>query len=239
MKNLDLLVPQQQPAKNGDTWVWATVTQVSPLRIRLDGDAAALPVTPENLAYGLSVNQRVWVQLSGHRIIVHGANNGTHAHDYAATSHTHSNYSLTTHTHAVPKSYVNARSYADTIGNGSSYSNGSYTTIGIWEPGPTWAGDIAMVNVSFNARSDVNAAAYHELLVHTGTAWTIFTTIRVHNNGQPTLGLGGSMTIMLRRDECPSISDCRIAVNMRVDSGGGWIATGPVSAQITFLKNVA
>lgn len=57
---------------------WATVTQVSPLRIRLDGDTDELPVTPDSLVApaALAVNVRVWVQLYGRRLIVLGAANG-------------------------------------------------------------------------------------------------------------------------------------------------------------------
>jgi hypothetical protein len=47
---------------NGDSrWEWATVTQVSPLRIRLDGQASALPITPEDDVGGLAVDDRVRV----------------------------------------------------------------------------------------------------------------------------------------------------------------------------------
>jgi len=95
VKNLDLLLPAGS-TDNGDSWYWATVTQVSPLRVRLDGDDAALPITPESLTYGLTVGKRVWVQMAGHRVIVHGVTGGyaaapaVHTHDYAASNHTHS-----------------------------------------------------------------------------------------------------------------------------------------------------
>lgn len=53
---------------------WATVTQVSPLRIRMDGEAAALTITPDNLVKPaeLAVGVRVWTMLSGGRLIVVG-----------------------------------------------------------------------------------------------------------------------------------------------------------------------
>lgn len=54
-------------------FTWATVTQTSPLRIRPDGYAEELPLTPSNLAGGLFVGRRVWVQMYGRRVIVHGA----------------------------------------------------------------------------------------------------------------------------------------------------------------------
>lgn len=56
------------------TFTWATVTQVAPLRIRLDGDAAALLLTPDTLVdpAALAVSSRVRVELADRRVIVHG-----------------------------------------------------------------------------------------------------------------------------------------------------------------------
>lgn len=70
MKNLNLLLPT--PAPQTDMWTWATVTQASPLLIRLDGDEDPLTGPPEALCSGLSVGHRVWVQINGRRVIVHG-----------------------------------------------------------------------------------------------------------------------------------------------------------------------
>jgi len=65
--------PQEQPV----AWRWATVTQSDPLRIRLDSDTAALPVTPASVVRGpLDVDTRVWVQIIGKRVIVVGAAQG-------------------------------------------------------------------------------------------------------------------------------------------------------------------
>jgi hypothetical protein len=63
------------------SFVWATVTANSPLRIKLDGnDAAALPITPESLVDPLTLNtgDRVRVELHGNsnRVIVHGRSSG-------------------------------------------------------------------------------------------------------------------------------------------------------------------
>lgn len=54
------------------TYRWATVTQLDPLRIRLDGDSTELPLTPEALIEPsrLMVGTRVWVQFFGRRVIV-------------------------------------------------------------------------------------------------------------------------------------------------------------------------
>lgn len=54
------------------TFRWATVTQASPLRVRLDRDTAALPLTPETLVAGLAVNDRVRCEIAGGRVIIHG-----------------------------------------------------------------------------------------------------------------------------------------------------------------------
>jgi microcystin-dependent protein len=53
---------------------WATVTSIGPLRIKLDGDTAALPVTPDSLVDQLTliVNDRVRVELAANRLIVIG-----------------------------------------------------------------------------------------------------------------------------------------------------------------------
>jgi hypothetical protein len=52
---------------------WATVTQVSPLRIRVDGDAAELPFTPDNLGGPYSVDDRVRAEIAGRSVVVYGA----------------------------------------------------------------------------------------------------------------------------------------------------------------------
>lgn len=72
MKNLDLLVPRFSTAVE-DSFSWATVTDDSPLRIRLDGDTNPLASTPATLIDGLRIGQRVWVQRHGRRLIVMGA----------------------------------------------------------------------------------------------------------------------------------------------------------------------
>lgn len=74
MQNLDLLIPQ--PLAKGDWWTWATVTQASPVRVRLDGDSAAIPETVDSLVRNLVVGDRVWVQVSNRRIVIQGKANG-------------------------------------------------------------------------------------------------------------------------------------------------------------------
>lgn len=73
--DLDFLLPDPD-GDRADSWRWATVTQASPLRVRLDGDTTALPVTPDALVGGASVGRRVWVQIAGRRVIIHGVAGG-------------------------------------------------------------------------------------------------------------------------------------------------------------------
>lgn len=58
------------------TFTWATVTQVSPLRVQIDGDAAPIPATPVTLASPLAVGDRVRCELENNRLIVHGRYSG-------------------------------------------------------------------------------------------------------------------------------------------------------------------
>jgi len=56
--------------------MWATVTQASPLRIRFDGEAAALDITPVNLTGALIVGDRVKAQLVNKQLHVVARLNG-------------------------------------------------------------------------------------------------------------------------------------------------------------------
>jgi hypothetical protein len=85
VKNLDLLLPDPLTVEDRDTAGWATVTAISPLRIKLDGESTALPFTPDSIAGGLAVNDRVWVAFAmnhdvpfyGRRVIVIGKAGGS------------------------------------------------------------------------------------------------------------------------------------------------------------------
>jgi hypothetical protein len=61
------------PQAGENTFRWGTVTQESPLRVRLDGDVSEIDATPYSLVAALSVGQRVWVQLWRRRVLVLGA----------------------------------------------------------------------------------------------------------------------------------------------------------------------
>lgn len=63
MKGLKLLASMLNSTPDISLWSWATVTDDSPLRVQLDGEDAALDITPDTLVGGLGVGTRVWVQL--------------------------------------------------------------------------------------------------------------------------------------------------------------------------------
>ena len=74
-----------------DTWTWATVTQATPLRIKVDGDTSALDATTDNLVGSLAVDDRVRVHLHSDGIIVTGIQGGApvsyvSVRDYGVTS---------------------------------------------------------------------------------------------------------------------------------------------------------
>lgn len=64
------------PSGVENAYSWATVTDVSPLAIQLDGDSAPLPSPPDSLVAGLVAGSRVWCQLYRRRVIVLGSAQG-------------------------------------------------------------------------------------------------------------------------------------------------------------------
>lgn len=64
--------PAALPENPDSTFRWATVVNVDPLTIRLDGESAALAATPSSLAEALDFGDRVWTQLHGRALIVLG-----------------------------------------------------------------------------------------------------------------------------------------------------------------------
>lgn len=68
---LDEAIPAAAPPEA--RWVWAVVTQSSPLRIRLDGDRVALGITPDDMgSIPRPVGQRVYCQILQRRLVVMG-----------------------------------------------------------------------------------------------------------------------------------------------------------------------
>lgn len=71
--DLDPLIPQEPPLP--PSFRYATVTATDPLRIRLDGDEAPLPITPQSLIPAVP-GERVYVGIVNRRITVLGAVGG-------------------------------------------------------------------------------------------------------------------------------------------------------------------
>jgi microcystin-dependent protein len=78
LDNTDQTTPSQATESDENTYRWSTVTQLSPLRIQLDGETVPMPITPERLvdSDNLRVGTRVWVQFFGRRVIILGASQG-------------------------------------------------------------------------------------------------------------------------------------------------------------------
>lgn len=70
--SLDPASAQEKPVES--RFGWATITSTAPLRIRKDGEASELPMTPEVIG-GLSggIGTRVWCQYFGLRVLVLGS----------------------------------------------------------------------------------------------------------------------------------------------------------------------
>lgn len=65
-------------AKGQDpTFRWASVSSVSPLRVRLDGSPTPLDSEPVTLVPGLHVDDRVWVQIIERRALILGVGQGS------------------------------------------------------------------------------------------------------------------------------------------------------------------
>lgn len=60
----------------GDSYRFATITEVALVKLRLDGDEGALTTTPTVLR-NVSIGDRVWVQFHGRQLIILGVVNAT------------------------------------------------------------------------------------------------------------------------------------------------------------------
>lgn len=63
MRGLDIIAGSMGEEPDISRWAWATVTDDSPLRIRIDNEDDPLPFAPDTLVASLAVSDRVWVQL--------------------------------------------------------------------------------------------------------------------------------------------------------------------------------
>lgn len=69
MDKMDFLL--ESPPQSKSSFRWATVTSVSPVRVRFDGDPSPTPATPTSLT-PVVVGDRVWVQLHGRMMLILG-----------------------------------------------------------------------------------------------------------------------------------------------------------------------
>lgn len=71
-------IPEAASPPPEDSYRWAAVTQLDPLRVQLDGENLELPITPDSLVNPLTlrVGTRVWAQLHGRRVVILGASSG-------------------------------------------------------------------------------------------------------------------------------------------------------------------
>ncbi|MGF3055603.1 hypothetical protein [Microbacterium sp. YY-01] len=69
---VNLIAETRKLAADAPVVRWATVTQPSPLRIRMDGDADPMLITPQSLVSGLTVGARVLCVEQHRRMIVVG-----------------------------------------------------------------------------------------------------------------------------------------------------------------------
>ena len=67
LEDLLILSKTEEPT---EAWEWATVTQLSPLRVRFDGEADSITVAPVNTAGSFVVGDRVWCQVHNRQFIV-------------------------------------------------------------------------------------------------------------------------------------------------------------------------
>jgi len=69
VSDLDLLIPQ--PSVQHSQFIMATVTQVSPLRVRVDGDTDPLDFTPSVLVSPTAIDERVMCTvINGHLVVI-------------------------------------------------------------------------------------------------------------------------------------------------------------------------
>lgn len=61
-----------QSASDIPTFKWGTITGVNPIRVKLDGDSAALALIPDSINGEYLTGDRVRVELSKNRVIIHG-----------------------------------------------------------------------------------------------------------------------------------------------------------------------
>jgi hypothetical protein len=181
MRGLKLLASLVRATPDVSLWSWATVTDDSPLRVQLDGEDAALDVTPDTLVSPLSVDDRVWVQLVTNdnptrrfrRLVVHGRGGGDQvpAGPPAAVKDTQGSNGTTTSTSFTDTlttspgagvAFVAPTSGRVVIHNVARMANSAANE--------TYCGFHVRTDASVGAGSDVLVAADERSIIHVGTS---------------------------------------------------------------------
>lgn len=167
MNGLDLLLTTPE-GRQTTQYAVATVTQVTPLRIRLDGDTDALPFTPTQLdrTTPLAVSDRVVCCIINGKLVVMGGINGltSLAHDQLSGlgDDDHTQYLNTTRHAATDHSGVASKvisAYHNILtSNGATGTGWVYSGLGK-QVGAVAAGDIIRVKASCRANTSDNGTA--------------------------------------------------------------------------------
>ena len=158
------------------TWTWATVTQATPLRIKVDGDTTQLNATTDNLVGSLAVDDRVRVHLHSDGIIVTGIQGGGNRSN--------------------PNLLINSDFMVNQEGNtsGASVADGAYFLDG-WKNATggttslvTWAdsGGVRTLTIGATGLFPVIREVVEQQNIQAGThtlSWQGATTARVYNSG--------------------------------------------------------
>lgn len=124
------------------SWRWAVVSQVSPLRITMDGDTGPLADAPDTLVAGLAVGDRVRCVTVNRRTLILGRSGGAPAPAptsavYSLSKRTVAGSTYTTWSVTWPTPYAAAPTVIPGLSIGSHRIKGTVTVSGITTTGCT------------------------------------------------------------------------------------------------------
>jgi len=235
---------------SASTQRWATVTQASPLRVRFDGDAAALLVTPINLVGNLALNDRVRAELNNGQLYVTDKLGGIDVSGFATTSSLTSGLATkaaTSHTHNL--SDVNTTSIP-TAANLNTYTtqgiyyqgSNAYAAAGSNYPEP-YAGLLEVFNAGAGGFIYQRYTVYREFNNRTWTrtyynsAWSAWANLN-NNDITPTTGTNANGTY-IRHPEGTQICWNKFSITPSANNPTGktWtypaVFTGEPTIQVT------
>lgn len=142
---------------------WATIKGVGPLSIQLDGDTSPLALIPDSLVdpLSLAVNDRVRVELSLRKVVIHGRNNGaSDAVGVAVAVPASAGYTSTGKVQRVGSSLILTTGNFAPAATGANW-NSTFVTLGIVPPGFRPPADLPMNvvnNMAINLHGQLVAA---------------------------------------------------------------------------------